>query len=129
MLDRIESTAERRDPVIADLARQLRNRYYDQPLVAERRAGAYADVEEHLRALSSGIATATWRRSSPHGHLLAPLLIGHMTEAPPERRPILLELMTRRYYRTRDLAPSARRSSGTWRSRSPSTRRTAAAAS
>jgi hypothetical protein len=36
VLDRIEAAAERRDPVIADLARQLRNRYYDQPLIAER---------------------------------------------------------------------------------------------
>ena len=66
VLDRIESTAERRDPVIADLARQLRNRYYDQPLVAARRAAAYADVEEHLRgAVERRRATATSRRSSP----------------------------------------------------------------
>ncbi len=105
VLDRIESTAERRDPVVADLARQLRNRYYDQPLVAERRAGAYADVEEHLRALSGGDRDGHVEAVVAAGHLLAPLLIGHMTEAPPERRPILLELMTRRYYRTRDLAP------------------------
>ena len=31
VLDRLEFATERRDPVIADQARQLRNRYYDQP--------------------------------------------------------------------------------------------------
>ena len=33
VLDRLELATERRDPVIADQARQLRNRYFDQPLI------------------------------------------------------------------------------------------------
>ena len=105
LLDRIESTAERRDPEIADLARQLRNRYYDQPLVAARRHEAYAEVEAHLAALAGGARDGHVEAVVAAPQLLAPLLIRHMTDDPPERRPLLLELMTRRYYRTRALAP------------------------
>ncbi len=103
VLDRIEASAERRDPVIADLARQLRNRYFDQPLIAERREVLYADVERHLRALAAGERDGHVEAIVSAPQLLAPLLIGHMTDAPPEQRPTLLELMTRRYYRIREL--------------------------
>ena len=51
VLDRLELATERRDPVIADQARQLRNRYYDQPLILQRQAEAYAELEQHLEAL------------------------------------------------------------------------------
>ncbi len=103
VLDRIESTAERRDPEIAELARQLRNRYYDQPLIAERRDVAYAEVEQHLEALASGSRNGHVDAIVEAPQLLAPLLIRHMTDAAPAQRPTLLELMTRRYYRTREL--------------------------
>ena len=51
VLDRLELATERRDPVIADHARQLRTRYFDQPVIPSARPQAYAE----LRA-------ATWRR-------------------------------------------------------------------
>ena len=51
VLDRLELATERRDPVIADQARQLRNRYFDQPLILQRQAEAYAELERHLGAL------------------------------------------------------------------------------
>ena len=54
VLDRLELATERRDPVIADLARQLRNRYYDQPVIAERQAQAYAELERHLKRAAGG---------------------------------------------------------------------------
>ncbi len=107
VLDRLAAAAERRDPVIADLARQLRNRYYDQPVIAEHRAAAYADMEVHLQAL-----TADPQRADRAGHveaivacpqLLAPLLISRMAAVELRRRPVLLEAMTRRYYRAREL--------------------------
>ncbi len=80
MLDRLELATERRDPVIADLARQLRNRYFDQPLIAERQAVGYAEIEKHLNALLEDPDRAgraeqiTAVVTSPQ--LLAPLLIG-----------------------------------------------------
>ncbi|HET6549028.1 MAG TPA: biotin carboxylase N-terminal domain-containing protein, partial [Solirubrobacter sp.] len=109
VLDRLELATERRDPVIADLARQLRNRYFDQPLIAQRQAAAYEELEGHLDALLedpdradretqiSAIVTAP--------HLLAPLLIETMKKTGAREHPVLLEIMTRRWYRTRALAP------------------------
>jgi acetyl/propionyl-CoA carboxylase alpha subunit/acetyl-CoA carboxylase carboxyltransferase component len=108
VLDRLEAAAERRDPVIADLARQLRNRYYDQPVIAAGREAAYAEMETHLRALVEDPARADRAEHVPAvvncPQLLAPLLIGYMDGAAPHQRPVLLEIMTRRYYRTRELA-------------------------
>ena len=54
VLDRLELATERRDPVIADQARQLRNRYFDQPVIAERQAQAYAELERHLEGAAGG---------------------------------------------------------------------------
>src|SRR6201999_1792242 len=51
VLDRLELATERRDPVLADQARQLRNRYFDQPLILQRQAEAYEVLERHLNAL------------------------------------------------------------------------------
>ena len=48
MLDRLELATERRDPVIADQARQLRNRYFDQPVILQRQVEAYEELECHL---------------------------------------------------------------------------------
>ena len=108
VLDRLEIATERRDPVIADLARQLRNRYYDQP--GDRRAPGRrptpswsatsaalledpdrADREEHVRAVVEA------------PQLLAPQLIGRMHDTSAREHPVLLEIMTRRWYRLHEL--------------------------
>jgi len=105
VLDRIEATAERGDPVVPDLARQLRNRYYDEPAVAERRAAAYVEVERHLRALidDRGDRAAHVAAVVDCPQLLSPLLIEQMTAAPAAARPGLLELLARRHYRAYEL--------------------------
>jgi acetyl/propionyl-CoA carboxylase alpha subunit/acetyl-CoA carboxylase carboxyltransferase component len=108
VLDRLEVAAERRDPVIADQARQLRNRYFDQPLILARQAAGYLELGGHLRALLEDPDRADRAEqvaavvAAPQ--LLAPLLIGRMIEAVPAQRPVLLEIMTRRWYRERELA-------------------------
>jgi acetyl-CoA carboxylase carboxyltransferase component len=106
VLDRLEAATERRDPVVADLARQLRNRYYEQPVIAQRRESAYAEMDAHLTALVDGDGDSAGHVAAivNCGQLLAPLLIARMAAAAPERRPLLLEAMTRRYYRSRELA-------------------------
>ena len=105
VLDRLELATERRDPVIADLARQLRNRYFDQPLIAERQAAAYEVVERAPARRCSRTRTAPtapstsprwstrrscWRRRSSSG----------CRPATAREHPVLLEIMTRRWYRT-----------------------------
>src|SRR4051812_21429626 len=94
VLDRLELATERRDPVIADHARQLRNRYFDQPLIAEREARAYERVERHLAAL---LEDPDRPDRAEHidavvraPQLVAQLLIGRMSETGPREHPVLL---------------------------------------
>ena len=109
VLDRLEFATERRDPVIADQARQLRNRYYDQPVILERQAEAYAELELHLEALLEDPNRADRAEQiaavveAPQ--LLAPQLITRMNETGAREHPALLEIMTRRWYRERELTP------------------------
>ena len=43
---------EGRDPVVADLAREVRFRYFDEPLIAATRDRIYAAMDRHLEALA-----------------------------------------------------------------------------
>jgi acetyl/propionyl-CoA carboxylase alpha subunit/acetyl-CoA carboxylase carboxyltransferase component len=109
VLDHLEAATEGRDAAIADLARELRYAYYDQPLVAAARDAAYAAMEEHLQALAFD-PTRPDRDSRVRAlvscpQALAPLLTRRMTQAAPELRAVLLEAMTRRYYRPWPLEP------------------------
>jgi acetyl/propionyl-CoA carboxylase alpha subunit/acetyl-CoA carboxylase carboxyltransferase component len=107
VLDRLELATERRDPVIADQARQLRNRYFDQPLILERQAEAYKELECHLSALLSDPDRADRAEQieavvkAPQ--LLAQQIIGRLGETTAREHPVLLEIMTRRWYREREL--------------------------
>src|SRR6478735_4532720 len=109
VLDRLELATERRDPVIADHARQLRNRYFDQPVILERQAAAYSQLDQHLAALMEDP-----QRVDRESHitaiveapqLLAPQLIKRMQATTAREHPVLLEIMTRRWYRQHELAP------------------------
>ena len=42
VLDRLVIALEGRDPVVADLAREVRFRYFDEPVIGEARASVYA---------------------------------------------------------------------------------------
>ena len=107
MLDRLELATERRDPVIADQARQLRNRYFDQPLILQRQAEAYEQLERHLNALMEDPERADRAEhieavvTAPQ--LLAPQIIERMSTTGAREHPVMLEIMTRRWYREREL--------------------------
>ena len=110
-LVRLAAATESRDQVIADLARETRFRYFDEPLILAARDEAYAAMEEHVAALAEDpqradrderIATLV---ACPRP--LAPLLSGRMREASPALQRALLETMTRRYYRMRALGEFA----------------------
>jgi acetyl/propionyl-CoA carboxylase alpha subunit/acetyl-CoA carboxylase carboxyltransferase component len=107
VLDRLAVALEGRDSVVADLAREVRYRYYDEPVIGEARERVYARMEQHVAALVS-------RPERPDagqliGELvecpwpLAPRLTSAMGAASPAARRRLVEAMTRRYYRTRSL--------------------------
>ncbi|MGZ4201649.1 MAG: carboxyl transferase domain-containing protein, partial [Thermoleophilaceae bacterium] len=106
-LTRLVAATEGRDQMLADLARETRFRYFDEPLITAATEQAYAAMEEHLAALAGPGDTADRERriealvACPRP--LAPLLSRRLSAAqPPLRRP-LLEAMTRRYYRNREL--------------------------
>ncbi len=102
VLDRLEATLARREPALAELARELRWRTCDEPLVEASREATALAMERHLAALTEGPA-----RSDRDHHMdalvecpqpLAPLLSRIVGAAGP-----LVEAMTRRYYRIREL--------------------------
>ncbi len=108
-LGRLGTAAEGRAPAIADLVRQVRYRYYDEPVIVAARETAYAVAERHLDALAS--APERPDREQRIGALvacpqaLASVLSRRLRAAEPRLGPALLEVMTRRYYRPPELAP------------------------
>ena len=99
--------AERRDPVLADLAREMRYRYFDEPRDRAPRASAtYAEMEGHLDALAADPPRAGARARRQRARRV-PAAARAAAEPPPAQAPrpplrrVLLEMMTRRYYRTR----------------------------
>jgi len=102
VLDRLEATLARREPALAELARELRWRTCDEPLVETAREVTATAMTEHVAALAEDP-----RRADRDLHMaalvdcpqpLAPLLSRIVGAAGP-----LVEAMTRRYYRIRTL--------------------------
>jgi acetyl/propionyl-CoA carboxylase alpha subunit/acetyl-CoA carboxylase carboxyltransferase component len=101
VLDRLEATLIRREPALAELARELRWRTCDEPLVELAREQTAQTMEGHLTALTEGPAgeradhmTALVDCPQPLAPLLSRLVGGAGA---------LVEAMTRRYYRIRTL--------------------------
>ncbi|MGA2321080.1 MAG: carboxyl transferase domain-containing protein [Solirubrobacteraceae bacterium] len=106
-LDGLVSALEGRDPVLADLAREVRFRYFDEPVIAEARERGYAEMEAHVAALAhdpvrpdrhermAALVACPWP--------LAALLSARMRTAKPPLRRLLVEALARRYYRVRSL--------------------------
>jgi acetyl-CoA carboxylase carboxyltransferase component/pyruvate/2-oxoglutarate dehydrogenase complex dihydrolipoamide acyltransferase (E2) component len=102
-LDRLVLAMEGRDPVLADLAREVRFAYFDEPLISEARDRVSARMEDLVAALEAEpgrhdraeLVAALVACPRP----LAPLLSVRLHDAAPELRRVLLEVMARRYYR------------------------------
>jgi acetyl/propionyl-CoA carboxylase alpha subunit/acetyl-CoA carboxylase carboxyltransferase component len=103
VLDRLETTLSRREPALAELARELRWRAFDEPLVQRAREETIAEMERHLAALAEDP-----RRDDRDERIAALVgcpqpLAGLITRVAGTAGP-LVEAMTRRYYRIRALA-------------------------
>jgi acetyl/propionyl-CoA carboxylase alpha subunit/acetyl-CoA carboxylase carboxyltransferase component len=107
VLDRLTVALEARDPVSADLARELRFRYFDAPVIARARERVYAEMEERITALSRDPprpdAADLIKEIVEGPRPLAPRLTVAMSSAPPAARRLLVEAEARRYYRVRSL--------------------------
>jgi acetyl/propionyl-CoA carboxylase alpha subunit/acetyl-CoA carboxylase carboxyltransferase component len=102
VLDRLETTLSRREPALAELARELRWRAFDEPLVQRAREETIAEMEDHLAALAEDPGR------DDRGERIAALvdcpqpLAALITRVAGTAGP-LVEAMTRRYYRIRSL--------------------------
>ncbi len=104
LLNRVIRSTRARHPAVSDLARELRYRSVDRPLFEENRSRAYAEAEAHLEAVAAG--------TDREAHLsalvdcpqpLVNMLTARFGSADEALRERMLEILTRRYYRTREL--------------------------
>jgi acetyl/propionyl-CoA carboxylase alpha subunit/acetyl-CoA carboxylase carboxyltransferase component len=118
VLDQLMIALEGSDPVLTDLAREVRFRYFDEPVITAAREAVYAEMTEHIAALVSDPdrrdRDELMRAIVDCPRPLAALLTSLMRSAPPPVRSLLVEAMARRYYRVRSLEPFASTQLGTF---------------
>ncbi len=106
ILDRVHAAARHRHPAVADLAREVRFRYFDHPLMERARELVYDDARRHIEHLElhpdvnrEEHVTALVDCPQPMHNLLT----SRFPDASPALSAVMLEVLTRRYYRTREL--------------------------
>jgi len=107
LLDRMVSMTNGRFPAVTDLAREVRYRYFDQPLFEQARKQVYEQVECNLAYLLAN-PVAIDRRERVRALIECPqalvsLFSGRFGAAEPAMRMLMLETLTWRYYRIRKL--------------------------
>ncbi|HWN36818.1 MAG TPA: biotin carboxylase N-terminal domain-containing protein [Pseudonocardia sp.] len=98
VLDHLVTATQLRHPIVGDLARQVRYRCFDAPLIAVARAGVHREVRDELEHLDAEPAA----RAAQIDALVAsgePIL----SAFGDRHHAAMLEVMTRRYYRIRPL--------------------------
>jgi len=106
VLDRLISATQLRYPTVGDLARSIRFRFFDSPVILAAREQVYAGVREHLQYLDEHEDAADYQERieiltggpEPLIRLLAQR-IGFKTSGLEP----MLEVLTRRYYKIRKL--------------------------
>ena len=107
LLDRMVSVTRGLFPAVSDLAREVCYRHFDQPLFERARKQIYAEVEQHLASLAAE-PMASDREERVNALIECPqplvgLFSGRFGTADSALREIMLEALTRRYYRPRTL--------------------------
>ena len=106
-LDRLVVAHQGRDAIIADLARDVRFRYFDERIISAARERVYEEMQHHVLRLTENPQTADRDRLIAAivncARPLSTLLTTSMRTATPEARTVLVEAMARRYYRVRSL--------------------------
>src|SRR5664280_688551 len=107
LLDRMASMSNGLFPAVTDLAREVRYRYFDQPLFERARQQVYEQMEEHLAYLAANPDAAD-RHERVRALVECPqplvsVFAGRFAAADPAMRNLMLEALTWRYYRIRKL--------------------------
>ena len=94
-------------PAVTDLAREVRYRYFDQPLFERARQQVYEQMEEHLAYMAANPDAAD-RYERVRALVECPqplfsLISGRFATADQAMRKLMLEALTWRYYRIRKL--------------------------
>ncbi len=106
VLDRLIVATQLRYPVVGDLARRIRFRSFDEPLIRQAREQAHGSVRDDLDYLTEHPDATDYREridalvASPEP--LIRLLAQRVTTGSSGKEP-LLEVLTRRYYKVRTL--------------------------
>jgi len=106
LLGRLVVATQRRYPVVGDLARSVRFRFFDQPLIVSARETVFAGVREQLDYLDENPDAADYaERLATVAASPEPLirLLGQRMEARGSGREPMLEVLARRYYKVRRL--------------------------
>ena len=108
LLDRMIAMTNGSFPAISDLAREVRYRYFDQPQFERTRRQVYAQVEEHLDYVAKNPKAADrqerLRALVDCPQPLVGLLSRRFPAADVPLRELMLEALTLRYYRIRNLS-------------------------
>jgi hypothetical protein len=107
LLDRMTAMANGRFPAVSDLARELRYRCFDRLSFENARKQVYDQMEDHLAYLAANPVAAD-RHERVRALVDCPqplvgMLSGRFETASPALRSLMLEALTCRYYRIRDL--------------------------
>ena len=107
LLDRLIAMSNGRFPAVSDLAREVRYRYFDQPLFERARMQVYEQVEAQLASMAAN-PDAPDRHERVRALVECPqplvgLLSARFAAAEPAMRKLMLEAITWRYYRIRTL--------------------------
>ncbi|MET0144939.1 MAG: carboxyl transferase domain-containing protein [Ilumatobacteraceae bacterium] len=109
-LDRLIDATRRRFPAVASMARAVRHRRFDRPHIDRARA----EVSKAMRSLAAGVSAPGAEASRVDAVLddlvagplpLVPILAAEELLAGAADPRALLEVLTRRYYKIRDLGP------------------------
>jgi acetyl/propionyl-CoA carboxylase alpha subunit/acetyl-CoA carboxylase carboxyltransferase component len=107
LLDRMVSMTNGLFPAVTDLAREVRYRYFDQPLFERARKQVYDQVEDRLASLAAHPDASDrherMRALVECAQPLVSLLSSRFAGADPAMRKLMLEAITWRYYRIRAL--------------------------
>jgi acetyl/propionyl-CoA carboxylase alpha subunit/acetyl-CoA carboxylase carboxyltransferase component len=106
-LDRLIAAGHGRFQALADLARECQYRYFDEPLFARARAAVYEEAETTVTRLA-GLASPAERaplvaRLVDCPQPLVGVFLARVVGADPATLRVMLEALTRRYYRIRAL--------------------------
>ncbi len=106
LLERLVRSTQLRFPVVGDLARSTRFRWFDQPLVDAERASVLAGVRDEVAALAADrdAADRTERMEALAAipEQIVRFLAERLESGVPEQEP-MLEVLVRRHYREYDL--------------------------